>query len=293
MRKLFPVLLAASMLLAASAASAGAMLGGSFTIRLAGLPPLEQLANLTGGSSFDGATVTLANQEFGPSDIDLPDSLFTGVPQISDLRITGLDLPGNGTQTFAPGAAGTILVGPAPSGSTTGAGLGGTAAMSGDTTICVYACAAIQVKVPLNINGVGGQLFATALFQPLTVTAGQGWSSGAAVVTGVNSQVNVTLGNGTCVPVTCSVDQLATGEGNGQYVTKVTFNGTNNLTAGGGGSVTLVTPIRTKSLAGNLPLFGIVTLLFEGDGSVPEPGTLLLLGSGVIGLIAMGRRKRA
>jgi len=35
-----------------------------------------------------------------------------------------------------------------------------------------------------------------------------------------------------------------------------------------------------------LPAFGILTLQF-----VPEPGTLILLGSGIAGLVAIGRRR--
>lgn len=56
-----------------------------------------------------------------------------------------------------------------------------------------------------------------------------------------------------------------------------------------GNSVTLVTPTFVSTNIGAssaLPMFGILTLTF-----VPEPGTLLLLASGVAGLAMVGRKR--
>jgi hypothetical protein len=51
--------------------------------------------------------------------------------------------------------------------------------------------------------------------------------------------------------------------------------------------VVLVTPIKIiTNIAGTLAAFGTLTLTY-----VPEPGTLLLLGMGVAGLAALGRRR--
>jgi hypothetical protein len=68
----------------------------------------------------------------------------------------------------------------------------------------------------------------------------------------------------------------------------ITLTGGDFRTAMGLGSVVLVTPARADTgAAGILAIFGLQQLNF-----VPEPGTLLLLGSGVAGLGLLGRRKQ-
>jgi hypothetical protein len=63
--------------------------------------------------------------------------------------------------------------------------------------------------------------------------------------------------------------------------------GYDNRTPGGGGVIKLVAPGGLMStLGGNLPLFVSMTLTF-----VPEPGTLLLVGFGLAGLIVYGQRR--
>jgi hypothetical protein len=68
--------------------------------------------------------------------------------------------------------------------------------------------------------------------------------------------------------------------------------GSNNL-VNGGGTVVLVTGLNVvTSIAGQLPSFAILTLTYAADGVVvPEPGTMLLLGAGIAGLAAIGRKK--
>jgi hypothetical protein len=65
--------------------------------------------------------------------------------------------------------------------------------------------------------------------------------------------------------------------------------GSNGL-VNGGGTVVLVTGLNVvTSIAGQLPSFAILVLSYLPD--VPEPGTLMLLGSGIAGLALIGRRK--
>ena len=68
----------------------------------------------------------------------------------------------------------------------------------------------------------------------------------------------------------------------------VTFVGYDNRTPGHAGVLLLISPFKViTNAAGNLPGLATQTLTFL----VPEPGTLLLLGSGVVGLALHGLRR--
>jgi hypothetical protein len=72
----------------------------------------------------------------------------------------------------------------------------------------------------------------------------------------------------------------------------VTATAYDNRTAGGDGVLQLVSAgylhIAPGAALGNLPVFGVLNINYT-----PEPGTLLLLGSGVAVLAAIGRRRIA
>jgi hypothetical protein len=70
----------------------------------------------------------------------------------------------------------------------------------------------------------------------------------------------------------------------------ITATAYDKRTAGGQGTVQLVAPVSAKlngGALGTMPIVGVLTLHF-----VPEPGTLLLVGSGIAGLVAFGRTRR-
>ena len=69
----------------------------------------------------------------------------------------------------------------------------------------------------------------------------------------------------------------------------VTITGTQNLlSASLPGTVTVIAPLRidTGAIAGRLPGATVAVFTF-----VPEPGTMLLLVSGAVGLVVIGRRR--
>jgi hypothetical protein len=259
MRRTFISLLSAVALLMALA---GAGQAGTFDaansnlqVILSTLPGITIGGNPGGAASGAGPVVTAfatPTKPFGPTNVDLPDSLFTGVPQIVDLRLQGLDLPGGSTAVFT--TAGGF-----------GGGFGGIAPLSGSTTICAFSCPfGLQIQVPLGvIGGSGTQLFTTALGVPLTVSPGTGWTTGVAVITGLGSP---------------TPSAFATGS--------------NSLTSGNGaGSVTLVTPVRVNvgAIGQILPLFGIAHLEFVPE---PAEMLMLAAGALVFAAYGRRRMRR-
>ncbi len=80
--------------------------------------------------------------------------------------------------------------------------------------------------------------------------------------------------------------------GFGNVVNTVTFAGYDSRTPGHAGRVELVSAFKVvTNVTGNLPGVTLMTLNFQRILAVPEPGAALLLGSGVIGLLALGGRR--
>ncbi|HUU35507.1 MAG TPA: PEP-CTERM sorting domain-containing protein [Vicinamibacterales bacterium] len=140
-----------------------------------------------------------------------------------------------------------------------GAGFGGVMPLVGGTKVCLFgpcSSAVANITVPLGVVGGGG---VTTVKGAVNVTViGAPWTTGTAVIGTLTAMGGVSPLSNTGNP---------------------------------SGVLTLVTPVFISTNIGAsavLPAFGTFALHF-----VPEPGTLMLLGSGIAGLVAFGRSRRA
>jgi hypothetical protein len=138
-----------------------------------------------------------------------------------------------------------------------GGGFGGSMPINGVSKVCLFgpcSAAVSNLVVPLSVVGAGGAAIVTGAVN-LTVI-GAPWTTGTAAVGTITQMGGVSPLSNTGAP---------------------------------SGAITLVTPIFISTNIGAsavLPGFGFLSLHF-----VPEPGTLMLLGSGIAGLVAFGRSR--
>ena len=149
--------------------------------------------------------------------------------------------------------------------------LGGVMPVTGGANVCLFgACNAsvANIFVPFTVSGtrgigIGGAPILVAGLVNVTVQ-GAPWTTGAAPI-GASSLTGFVHG-----PASGGASSAAQNSGVIRLVTPVVIN--TNI----GASPTL-------------PAWGILTLHF--DNVIPEPGTLLLLASGVVGLGLLGRKR--
>ena len=310
MRKLIALLGAAGLLVGlSSSAQAGTFVpeASTLTYNLAGLPEIVVTASpgteaqvtlqndLSGGHVIAVSTSVFSTINLGPGT-----SLFTGVPLITNLKLTLHNQAG----VFLDGFSTTNVLAnpPVPIGPT----LGGTMGFTGQNII--FAIGGIQL--PVQLAAIGGPFGVTT---QVTLAGNNITATGGPFITAVPTGIKITdvTSNVITIPGRGGVQGVAftllptTGETvmtlstNGGYVSlsmgepiensMVTVSGTNNLLSGSKqGMLTLVSPFRvfTGALAGNLPGEVRLKLVF-----VPEPGTVLLLVSGAVGLAVIGRRR--
>ena len=158
----------------------------------------------------------------------------------------------------------------------------------------------VTVPVPVGVIGAGGKN-TVALGAASIAIEGAQWVTGDVPITNIATNV-FQITNGARVGVS-GVGFTLQGtvnensdlvEENG--VTQVSVHGTTsfetdaNTVNPGVNQVTLVSPVHINAgtVTGNPPLPGMA---MESMRYVPEPGTLLLLGSAVAGLLVVGRKR--
>ena len=292
-RKLLGVVLAAGLVLS-SAASAGTFdvansylgikIGNITRIDIAPNAGSEGSFNLT-DDGFGGHALSEAASVFQTTNYWVNSAAFTGFANLTGLKIT----MHSGSGSFADGFSVPNSVGAGNI-----AGFGGQETVDG-TAILV--AGGFNITIPLNNVGSGGTTTVAPALNNTIVLEGEPFGTAPVTITGVSSNILYVPSKGTTgVAFTMNlttVELLSATEvrvaGIVQEQTQMVVAGTNNLaSASQPGMVTMVSPFRiaTGNLAGNVP-----GAIYKKFTFVPEPGTMLLLVSGAVGLAVIGRKR--
>lgn len=265
MRKAFRLLAGATLLLgvASSVHAAPGTVTGTLTLQLGTLPgiPLSGGGTINVNGSGGGTHFTT---------VSLPSGLFAGTVLVP-ITDTALSMTIMSLAASISNRSGTFFSG------TGSSNLNGTLGLNGTAFVCLYApCGSgLTLTVPFTVNagatgvGIGGTITAPGLVD-ITLRGLGPWTQGTATVMNID----------TAAPTqTFTAMGFAHGPRSGTSSTNAP-----------GGVVQLVTPldIRTSLTTAfpQIPSFAFITIHV-----VPEPGTLLLLGSGPACLVALGRRR--
>ena len=285
-----------------STANAGTFAPGISELRfnLGGLPPLTLTGRASGTATLDSDwNLWDAQSIWVTTNYSGGTSAFTGVPGIDNLFFTFQNLAGH----FAPG-----FIRPNPIGPGTIGGFGGIEPIRG-LTIVVTSVLGLPIHqaagFDLNTLSPQGGFTVAEAFPSLGVTitaTGAPFFTGHVKMTAINTDlVHVTSGPragvtgipntilGTLNEMVTQITEKLGAITNELETFNVTLWGYKCITTKHGvGSIALISPTRvtTNLDVGNLPAGVVKVFRF-----VPEPGSLLLIGSGVVGLMLVARRK--
>ena len=309
MRRLLTVLTVATVALGVTGIAQAATFDpgqATFAITLGGInnPPTSAL--VIGG----GGSVSLVDNGAGGHDIVVDASvwatvnylygsaLYTGVPIIEDIGITVGNSAFTATSNFT--TPNYLENQPHPG---FGPTLGAQGPVNGKLIIWALGNPAVSFDLAKMGGPAGGTTKPTVLGVPFSVTF-QPWATAPGPITGITTNIVSYQGvTGAQMTMRLTPSQsykvLSTGGGfvtttggiplEYHTVTPPPVNQLLSATSTATGSVTLVAPVRidtSPSVSGRVPGAGWIDLVF-----VPEPGTMLLLVTGAIALVAIGRRR--
>jgi hypothetical protein len=249
-------------MLVAGAASAGTLTSATWIQTAQGFPMTRTNADprwSKSGTSTSSSIAVNVNYFFT--------STIFGVPKTPNGAIDlGINVTQNGAQAITATAGGASGSPGIPGNVIVAGGLPIHNGMNVNQSMFMLGASTI-VAVPLSA-GKAGLITGTfnAVGQNHTITVQfYSWTVGTAMFTGLTSV--------------------------GSALPDVTAAGSFNLTANGGGTVTLVSPsiVDIDGVLAQRRTAAFTSLVMN---FVPEPGTLLLLGAGALGLVLMGSRKR-
>jgi len=247
-------------LLGAGPAAAGTLTAATWTqtVHFFGAVPAQTIGQLgaTGTSTATAINVNLSYPQltssfFVPKTPNEPVTLHERLTQGGPQDITATPGMANGM----PGVPGTLVV---MTGVHDGMGVNQSMFKVGTNTI---------IQVPINV-GATGQF------------------TGTLTVLGVNGALTIDFYAWT--PGTVSFTNLTT---KGVALPDVVAMGSFDLTPEGGGTVTLVSPAKISADCALLQMRAVLSLATLKLSFVPEPGALLLLAAGAVGLTVAGRRR--
>jgi hypothetical protein len=304
-RKLLGIAAAFALVVSAGTAVAGVFdpLNSTISVQIGSIPSVVAIP-ATGGS------VTLTDDGFGGHilqdtagvwntvDFSAGTAFYTGIPTISNVKITVTNKSGDMRDGWGP------VQNPLGPGSTCDPNninatcFGGYEPLVGQAVILGLSGFLV---IPIDLNPVGwiagGTATGTGAGNNITITA-MSFVTGSVRITGISTNLvtHPTKGQGAVFTMNLNATNHAlavniTAAGITQELQTVTVNGTNSLLSAAstqGGMITLISPIRvnTGNLVGRIPALVKKKFVF-----VPEPGTMLLLVSGAVGLAVVGRKR--